>query len=149
AIRRFALENRTRPTPHSSTVTQTNSPVTTPPATRPAFSPSTFAPRPSIAPTSNPQTHPTDRGSGYLGPAPMDLSAIRKPLSPEERARRVREGLCFYCGSSSHGIGSCPLNRNPRPPRPRVQANEASLSPVTVVNNEPSSATTTSTGSEN
>src|SRR5690606_2133797 len=41
AIRRFALENRTRPAPRSSTVTQTNSPTTSSPSTRPAFSPST------------------------------------------------------------------------------------------------------------
>ena len=42
----------------------------------------------------------------HLGP--MDLSAARRTVSPEERGRRIAEGLCFYCASSGHQGRSCP-----------------------------------------
>jgi Retrotransposon gag protein len=32
----------------------------------------------------------------------------RGPLSPEEKDRRRREGLCLYCGKSGHGYMNCP-----------------------------------------
>lgn len=32
----------------------------------------------------------------------MDLSANRRKLTPEERARRMRENLCLYCGQAGH-----------------------------------------------
>lgn len=35
-------------------------------------------------------------------PNAMDIGAGRGRLTPEERARRLREGLCLYCGQSGH-----------------------------------------------
>lgn len=37
---------------------------------------------------------------------PMQLGRTR--ISPKERERRMREGLCFYCGGSNHLRSSCP-----------------------------------------
>lgn len=47
-------------------------------------------------------------------PEPMQLDSTRLP--PVERARRLAAGLCLYCASSEHFIGTCPV----RPPRPAV-----------------------------
>jgi len=33
-------------------------------------------------------------------------------LSPEERARRIKEGLCLYCGQSGHKLINCPKRAN-------------------------------------
>ena len=32
----------------------------------------------------------------------------RARLPPEERQRRVRGGLCFYCGEAGHLVSACP-----------------------------------------
>lgn len=43
-------------------------------------------------------------------PVPMDLDALttrRGPLSAEERDRRVKLGLCFYCGEGGHMRNQC------------------------------------------
>jgi plasmid maintenance system killer protein len=53
------------------------------------------------------------------GPEPMDLGAVPehrgkpkfKKLSPEEKERRKKEGLCLYCGSGEHQLDGCPLRR--------------------------------------
>ena len=46
-------------------------------------------------------------------PMQIDAAKVRRgPLSPEERERRHREGLCAYCGGK-HDIGSCP-NMSPK-----------------------------------
>jgi hypothetical protein len=49
------------------------------------------------------------------GPEPMDLNAIPdskfKRLSPEEKDRRRRDGLCLYCGSDKHKLEDCNLRR--------------------------------------
>jgi hypothetical protein len=42
--------------------------------------------------------HPTSSGSSHLGPAPIDLSAARCHLSPEECQKRIDENCCLYCG---------------------------------------------------
>ena len=35
----------------------------------------------------------------FTGPEPMQIDAVRvKSLTPEERKRRMEEGLCLYCG---------------------------------------------------
>ena len=39
---------------------------------------------------------------------PMDLSATRRTVSPQERGRRIAEGLYFYCAGSAHQARSCP-----------------------------------------
>jgi hypothetical protein len=71
------------------------------PAT-PLSTPRQAAPSSSSAPQSS---------SSHNGPAPMDLDATRPrflPLTPEEKARRVREGLCLYCGGQGHNAQQCP-----------------------------------------
>src|SRR5690606_32275792 len=55
-----------------------------PPAPRTPYNP----PRSSPAPAT-PVANPTSSNSGYYGPAPMDLSAGRRQLTNEERARRL------------------------------------------------------------
>jgi hypothetical protein len=55
-----------------------------------------------------PAPHPTSSGSGHLGPAPMDLSAAGRRLSPEERQKRIDEGRCLYCGGFNHMARDCP-----------------------------------------
>jgi hypothetical protein len=52
--------------------------------------------------------HATSSGSGHFGPAPMDLSAARRRLSPEERQKRIDENRCLYCGSFNHMARDCP-----------------------------------------
>src|SRR5258706_925242 len=44
---------------------------------------------------------------------PMDLSAGRKKLTPEERAKRLAEGRCLYYGGVGHIAKSCPLAKAP------------------------------------
>ena len=43
----------------------------------------------------------------------MDLSAGKKKLTPEERARRLAEGRCLYYGGIRHMAKSCPLAKAP------------------------------------
>jgi hypothetical protein len=49
----------------------------------------------------------------------MELNAIPdrrgqpkfKKLTPEEKERRRREGLCLYCGSNQHHLDGCNLRK--------------------------------------
>jgi hypothetical protein len=52
--------------------------------------------------------NPTSSGSGHFGPAPMDLSAAQRRLSPEERQKRIDENRCLYCGGFNHMARDCP-----------------------------------------
>ena len=53
------------------------------------------------------------------GPVPMELNAIPAPgekkkfqkLTPEEKERRRRDGLCLYCGSNQHHLDGCNLRK--------------------------------------
>ncbi len=72
--------------------------------------PSSGGPRPaqSNRPTGNPSNN---------GPAPMDLDAARnrpayKPLTPEERQRRLQNKLCLYCGEANHQAANCPNKKS-------------------------------------
>jgi hypothetical protein len=52
--------------------------------------------------------HPTSSGSSHFGPAPMDLLAARRWLSPEECQKRIDKNCCLYCGSFNHMARDCP-----------------------------------------
>lgn len=76
----------------------------------------------------------TTRGAGLppapMGPVPAHLSSVNPSpvsipssepmqlgagrLSPAERQRRMRDGLCLYCGQSGHFIRSCSSNTRAR-----------------------------------
>ena len=61
-----------------------------------------------------PRHQPTPSMATGTHPRPMDLSAARKTLSPEERGRRISGGLCFYCGGSGHLPRTCPTHPGQR-----------------------------------
>ena len=45
----------------------------------------------------------------------MQIDAARvKTLTPEEKKRRMEEGLCLYCGEEGHKVGNCPNKQNRR-----------------------------------
>jgi hypothetical protein len=45
----------------------------------------------------------------------MQIDAARvRALTPEEKKRRMEEGLCLYCGESGHKVGNCPKKQNRR-----------------------------------
>lgn len=56
----------------------------------------------------------TTTNQSATAPVPMDLSASKKKLSEQERAARLREGRCLYCGGLGHMAAQCPnKSRNP------------------------------------
>jgi len=64
------------------------------------------SPRPP-APPEDPAGSPAGTVAGYTGPAPMDLSAGRRRISPEERAKRFTHRRCLYCGGFNHRAAEC------------------------------------------
>jgi hypothetical protein len=51
--------------------------------------------------------------SSGSGITPMDIDSLDnrskpKKLTQEERARRIKENLCLYCGESGHRASGCP-----------------------------------------
>lgn len=76
----------------------------------------TPAPKPIYSAPTKPN-EPSFRPGGIV---PMALDASRR-ISPEERERRMREGLCLYCAGSGHFTRECP-NRRPRPLRANATA---------------------------
>jgi len=62
--------------------------------------------RPPPAPQT-PEIAPPGTVAGYTGPAPMDLSAGRRRISAEERAKRFADGRCLYCGGCNHRAAEC------------------------------------------
>jgi len=64
------------------------------------------SPRPP-APPKDPAEAPAGTVAGYTGPAPMDLSAGRRRISAEERAKRFTDGRCLYCGGFNHRAAEC------------------------------------------
>ena len=62
-------------------------------------------PRSQITPTTATGTHP----------GPMDLSAAKRSISPEERGRHITEGLCFYYAETGYQARSCPNRPGKRP----------------------------------
>ena len=64
-------------------------------------------------PTATKTTATATTASG-VHPGPMNLSAGRKKLTPEERARRLAEGRCLYCSGVGHVARDCPnAHRHP------------------------------------
>ena len=66
--------------------------------------------------------------SSATGPEPMQISAskVYKPLTPQEKEHRRKNGLCLYCGQSGHVAQFCPIKSTPRPAK--VYASKASKS---------------------
>ena len=56
---------------------------------------------------------PSGGDGGTSGPVPMDLSAtdVIKKLTPEERERCMKEGLCLRCREKGHMAKDCPKGR--------------------------------------
>jgi hypothetical protein len=73
--------------------------------TKPATMPTARNTSPNLAQDA---PHPTSSSSGHFGPAPMDLSAARCQLCPEERQKRIDENRCLYCGGFNHMVRDCP-----------------------------------------
>jgi Retrotransposon gag protein len=95
------------------------------PTSRPALNPSQItAPFTAPSPIRAPQPAAT---SSSNPPIPMDISSNRRKLTPDERARRIAEGLCLYCGGAGHLVAHCP-NARPQGMAP-VRAAEARLIP--------------------
>jgi hypothetical protein len=58
----------------------------------------------------------TTRSLGsHLEAEDMQIDAARvRTLTPEEKKRRMEEGLCLYCGEEGHKVGNCPKKQNRR-----------------------------------
>jgi hypothetical protein len=113
--RRRALENSKKYSSFARTSTSTRTFATsTPPPSRPYIPPTTTT---SSTPSTATGTHP----------GPMDLSTAtttnKKRISNEERAKRLAEGRCFYCGGLGHISRECPQKRS-------IKVNEAQLGDV-------------------
>jgi hypothetical protein len=66
------------------------------------------------APPEAPEAAPAGTVAGYTGPAPMDLSAGRRRISDEEKAKRFAEGRCLYCGGFNHRAVDCEERKKAR-----------------------------------
>lgn len=73
---------------------------------------------------------PVTMNTAGQGPEPMQLDNTRR-LTPEEKARRQKEGLCLYCGLSGHLVARCPTK-----PAPRIQATVRTEEPAEVSGND-------------
>jgi len=73
---------------------------------RTASAGSPSAPRAPVPPRA-PEVAPAGTVAGYTGPAPMDLSAGKRRISTEERAKRFADGRCLYCGGFNHRAAEC------------------------------------------
>ncbi|KAI1818996.1 hypothetical protein F4861DRAFT_544376 [Xylaria intraflava] len=63
----------------------------------------------SLAPATS---HSTASNSGHYGPAPMDLSAARRRLTPKEKKKWLEESRCLYCGGFYHMAKNCPNKKS-------------------------------------
>jgi len=67
------------------------------------------------APPKTPEATQAGTVAGYTGPAPMDVSAGRRRISDEERAKRFADGRCLYCGGFNHRAVDCAVRKKARP----------------------------------
>ncbi|OMH79863.1 Retrotransposon-derived protein PEG10, partial [Zancudomyces culisetae] len=51
--------------------------------------------------------------SGPQLPEPMHVDAIHRTVSQPERERRMKLGLCFYCGGEKHQAQNCTVRKPP------------------------------------
>lgn len=69
-------------------------------------------------------SRPNTGSTTSSGPRPMDIDATKterfKPLTNDERQRRMKNNLCFYCGKPGHRVDACP--EKPRKSSGRIQA---------------------------
>lgn len=67
--------------------------------------------RPRMNPQGSSASSAASNPTTLNGPVPMDLSSTQvfKKLTPEERARRLKEHLCMYCGQPDHIAAKCPI----------------------------------------
>jgi hypothetical protein len=71
------------------------------------------APRAPVLPKA-PEAAPAGTVAGNTGPAPMDLSAGRRKISDEERAKRFADGRCLYRGGFTHRAVDCAVRKKAR-----------------------------------
>lgn len=85
--------------------------------------------RPSATPRSHYTPPPsTPVASSSSEAVPMEIDAIKRgPITKEEKERRRREGLCFYCGKGKHLVDDCP-NMSPQAKAARAKAKASSSS---------------------
>ena len=69
------------------------------------------SPRPPPSPKA-PEMAPAGTVAGYTRPAPMDLSAGRRTISVEERAKRFSDRRCLYCGGFNHRAAECAARKH-------------------------------------
>ena len=74
------------------------------------------APKHTLQATPGSATESAMTSSGTT-PGPMDLSANRRHLLPEERTRRLAEGHYYHCGGMGHMAWAFPLGQQQKPMR--------------------------------
>ena len=97
--------------------------------------------RPSHFRTSNPPSSRTPPD-----PNAMEIDVIRlKKLSPQERAKCMREGRCFHCRKTGHDARNCRTKTNspPGPSRTPQQVLHLKETPVTPPTTEPKTSSFT------
>ena len=78
----------------------------------------------------------TSSSSSTHDPNTMDVDTIRlKKLSPADRARCMREGLCFHCRKKGHSANECRSTQTTGKPkgnnRPQMVRNTETTNPAT------------------
>jgi hypothetical protein len=49
--------------------------------------------------------------AGYTGPAPMILSAGKRRISAEERAKKFADGWSLFCGGCIYRVAECAASK--------------------------------------
>jgi hypothetical protein len=73
-----------------------------------------------------PEAAPAGKVAGSSEPAEMDLSAGKRRISAEERAKRFGDGTCSYCGGLNHRAAECEARKK----APTFKAAEAEVKEV-------------------